>query len=152
MAIVKWQPYRRSLSPLGNWFEWSGRMNQLLDNVFGEDGEVENVAWGPNVDVVENDDNFQIVAELPGIKMDEVKISLADNVLTLKGEKKNEVSENKRNFYRAERRYGQFQRCFTLPSGMDAEKVRANMENGVLTITLPKAEEAKAREIPIKIK
>lgn len=152
MAIVKWQPYRRTLSPFGNWFDMSERMNQLLDNVFGEDGDVENVTWGPNVDVIENDDNFQIMAELPGIKMDDVKISLSDSVLILKGEKKNEVSENKRNCYRVERRYGQFQRSFSLPSNVSADQVRANLENGVLTITVPKAEETKAREIPIKIK
>ena len=148
MPIVKWEPYRRTLSPWRNWFEMPEQMSQLLDNVFGEDGD--NVAWGPSVDVVENDENFQIVAELPGIKMEDVNISLTDNVLTLKGEKKNDVSENKRNYCRVERNYGQFQRSFSLPSSADATKVKANLENGVLTITLPKAEQAKAREIPIQ--
>ena len=151
MAIVKWEPYRRTLTPFRNWFEMNDRLTHVLDNIFGED-DTEKVVWGPSVDVVENDDNFQIMAELPGIKMDEVKINLSDNVLTIKGEKKNEISENKRNFYRVERCYGQFQRSFTLPSSVDASKVQANLENGVLTITLPKAEQAKAREIPIKTK
>ena len=151
MAIVKWEPYRRTLSPLRNWFDMTSQMNQFLDNIFGED-DTDKVAWGPSVDVVENDDNLQIMAELPGIKMDEVKISLTDNILTVKGEKKNEVSESKRNFYRVERCYGRFQRSFTLPSTVDAERVKASLENGVLTITLPKAEQAKAREIPIKVK
>jgi len=150
MPIVKWEPYRRTLSPWRNWFEMPDRMNQLLDNVFGEDGD--NVAWGPSVDVVENDNNFQIVAELPGIKMEDVNISLTDNILTLKGEKKNEVSENKRNYCRVERNYGKFQRSFSLPSSVDAGKVKANLDSGVLTITLPKAEQAKAREIPIQAK
>jgi HSP20 family protein len=149
MAIVKWEPYRRTLSPFGNWFDMTSRMNQMLDNIFGED-DGDKTVWGPSVDVVENDDSYQIMAELPGIKMDDVKISLADNVLTVKGEKKNEISESKRSFYRVERCYGQFQRSFTLPSSVDAEKVKANLDNGVLTITLPKAEQAKAREIAIK--
>jgi len=149
MAIVKWEPYRRTLSPFGNWFDMTSRMNQMLDNIFGED-DGDKTVWGPSVDVVENDDSYQIMAELPGIKMDDVKINLADDVLTVKGEKKNEVSESKRSFYRVERCYGRFQRSFTLPSSVDAEKVKANLDNGVLTITLPKAEQAKAREIPIK--
>ena len=150
MSIVKWEPYRRALSPWRSWFDMPERMSQLLDNVFGED--MDTVTWGPSVDVVENDDNFQIIAELPGIKMEDVNISLADNILTLKGEKKNEISENKRNFYRVERSYGRFQRSFSLPSTVDAERVQANLDNGVLTITLPKSEKAKAREIPIKTK
>jgi len=149
MAIVKWEPYRRTLSPFGNWFDMTSRMNQMLDNIFGED-DGDKTVWGPSVDVVENDDSYQIMAELPGIKMDDVKINLADDVLTVKGEKKNEVSESKRSFYRVERCYGRFQRSFTLPSSVDAKKVKANLDNGVLTITLPKAEQAKAREIPIK--
>ena len=150
MSIVRWEPYRRTLSPWRNWAEMSDRMNQLLDNVFGEDEA--NVAWGPSVDVVENDNNFQIVAELPGIKMEDVNISLTDNVLTLKGEKKNEVSEEKRNYCRIERSYGRFQRSFSLPSSVDSDKVQANLDNGVLTITLPKSEKAKAREIKIQAK
>ncbi|MBM3324834.1 MAG: Hsp20/alpha crystallin family protein [Calditrichaeota bacterium] len=150
MAIIKWEPYRRTLTPLRGWFEWSNQMSQLMDNIFGESAESDVVAWGPAVDIAENDDNYQIVAELPGIRMDEVKISLENNVLTIRGEKRHEVTENKRNYRRIERCYGQFQRSFTLPSSVNAEEVKAEMDNGVLTITLPKAEEAKAREIPIK--
>jgi HSP20 family protein len=150
MAIIKWEPYRRTLSPFGNWFDMTSRMNQVLDNIFGED-DGDKTVWGPSVDVVENDDSYQIMAELPGIKMEDLNINLADNVLTVKGEKKREVSEEKKaNYYWTECCYGQFQRSFTLPSSVDAEKVKANLDNGVLTITLPKAEQAKAREIPIK--
>jgi HSP20 family protein len=152
MAIIKWEPYRRTLSPMRGWFEMSNQMNQLMDSIFGESTESDVVAWGPAVDIAENDDNYQIVAELPGIRMDEVKISLENNVLAIKGEKKHEVSENKRNYHRIERCYGQFQRSFTLPSSVSAEKVKAEMDNGVLTVTMPKAEEAKAREVPIKTK
>ncbi|MFH1011913.1 MAG: Hsp20/alpha crystallin family protein, partial [bacterium] len=137
-------------SPMRGWFEMSNHMNQLMNSIFAESTESDAVPWGPAVDIAENDDNFQIVAELPGIRMDEVKISLEDHVLTVRGEKKHEVSENKRNYHRIERCYGQFQRSFTLPSSVNADKVKAEMDNGVLTISLPKAEEAKAREIPIK--
>jgi HSP20 family protein len=126
------------------------RMNQMLDSIFGEGGESEVVAWGPVVDIEEDENRFQITAELPGIKLDEVKISIENNVLALKGEKKREVTENKGNYHRVERSYGRFQRSFTLPSTVNADKVKAEMDNGILVITLPKAEEAKAREIPIK--
>lgn len=150
MAIIKWEPYRRTLTPFRSWVDMMDRMNQLMDGIFGEGVESDAVAWGPAVDITENDDSFQITAELPGIRMDEVKISLENNVLTIKGEKKSEVTKNKRNYRRIERCYGQFQRSFNLPSSVNAEKVKAEMDNGVLTVTLPKAEEAKAREIPIK--
>lgn len=150
MAIIKWEPYRRTLTPFRSWFDMNDRMSQVLESIFGENGESEAATWGPAVDVEENDDRFQITAELPGIKMDEVKISVENNVLTVKGEKKHEVTENKGNYHRVERCYGRFQRSFSLPSTVNADKVKAEMDNGVLTVTLPKAEEAKAREIPIK--
>jgi HSP20 family protein len=108
--------------------------------------------WGPNVDIVENADAFEIHAELPGVKQEEVKITLHDNVLTLSGEKKQETKEDKDNVLRIERNYGRFERSFSLPTTVKADAVRAAFEDGVLKITLPKAETAKARQIEIEVK
>lgn len=102
------------------------------------------------VDVVENNEAYVIKAELPGISKNDVKITLHENVLTIKGEKKQEKEEKDRNFHRVERSYGSFERSFTLPSGVKDDKIEAAYKDGILTITLPKAEEAKPKEIEVK--
>ncbi|MBU0690388.1 Hsp20/alpha crystallin family protein, partial [bacterium] len=104
----------------------------------------------PNVDIVENEDSYEIHAELPGVTEEEVNVTLNNNVLTLSGEKKQEVKDEKENFVRVERTYGKFERSFSLPSNIQADKVDANYKDGVLSIKVPKAEEAKSRSIKIK--
>jgi len=108
----------------------------------------------PAVDVVENETSYQFIAELPGLDEKDVEVSMADNVLTIKGEKKDEKEEKKKEYYRAERRFGSFRRSFELPAGVDQNKIEANFQKGVLTITLPKTAEAqkKAKKIPITAK
>jgi len=106
--------------------------------------------WAPDVDVIENDDNYEIRAELPGLKEEEVNITLSDNVLTLSGEKKQEIKDEKDNYVRVERTYGKFERSFSLPTNIVADKVDADYKDGVLTISIPKADEAKSRTIKIK--
>jgi HSP20 family protein len=106
----------------------------------------------PVVDVVEKEKEFQISAELPGLDEKDIEVSVADDLLTIKGEKKEEKEERAKNYYVSERRYGALQRSFQLPSGIDAEKIEANFQKGVLTLTLPKTPEAQTKEKRIAIK
>jgi len=105
----------------------------------------------PRVDIAETNGELVVAAELPGLTRDDVSIRIENNVLTLKGEKKQEEEEKATNYHRIERSYGAFSRSFSLPSTVDASKVRAGFKDGVLTITLPKTEEAKGKEIPIEV-
>jgi len=144
---------RRSSAPLAD----LRRLNQWVDGAFATwpfspDSAVRSGAvWTPAVDIVEGKDEIRLVAELPGLAPDDVKLSLENRTLTIKGEKKAPVVEEKDALvHRFERSYGSFERSFTLPEGIDGDRVQATFEYGVLTISLPKAEKAKAREIVIK--
>jgi HSP20 family protein len=106
----------------------------------------------PTADVVEGEKDYKITAELPGMSEKELEIALAGDVLTLKGEKKEEHEEKGKNRYVSERRYGSFQRSFALPDDADPEKIQAAFKNGVLTVTLPKRPEAQAKRRTIEVK
>jgi HSP20 family protein len=108
----------------------------------------------PAFDVVEKESAFQISAELPGLDEKDVEVTLADDVLTIKGEKKEEKEEKDKNYYRSERRFGSFQRVFELPPGIDQGKIEASFQKGVLKVVLPKSAEAqkKAKKIAISAK
>ena len=112
----------------------------------------ETIGWMPAMEIIEKDDALIVTAELPGVAMKDVDITLEDGVLTIRGEKKEEKKESEEGrFHMWERRYGSFQRAFTLPKAVDAGKITAKFENGVLTIMLAKTEKAKVqgRKIPI---
>ena len=131
------------------------RLNALLDEAFTGwpvGNGVATSAWLPSVDVFEDKESLKIVAELPGLKPEDVKITLENSTLTLRGEKKQVAEEKTERVHRYERSYGSFERSFSLPNTVDADKVAASFENGVLTITLPKAEKAKPREIAVAAK
>ena len=149
MAITRWRP-TRELRPWGSMFELNRPMSRMLEEFFGSDGG-DILYWGPNVDIVENGDTYEIHAELPGVKQEDAKLSLNNNVLTISGEKKQEVKEDRDNIVRVKRSYGRFERSFSLPSGVQADQVRASFHDGVLKIVLPKAEQAKARQINIEV-
>jgi HSP20 family protein len=106
----------------------------------------------PSVDVAETDKAFEISAELPGMAEDNIDVSLADGVLTLRGEKKEEKEQKEKGYYLSERRFGSFQRSFRLPEGVDEDRIEAKFDKGVLKITLPKMPEAakQAKKIAIK--
>jgi HSP20 family protein len=147
MAITRWRPFRDMVSI-------QDEMNKLFDDFFGRPlvrpGWTEGV-WSPSVDVSEDKDNVIIKAEMPGVSKDDVKISVQDNVLTLKGEKKQEKEEKDKNYHRIERSYGSFCRSFQLPTTVKTDKIKASYKGGVLSVTLPKTEEVKPKEIPIGI-
>ncbi|WP_298267020.1 Hsp20/alpha crystallin family protein [Geobacter sp.] len=147
MAIVKYSPFR----DLRNLQE---QMNRLLDLAWSREGgeELREGAWQPPVDIFE-DENFVVIkAELPGIDQKDIEVRIEDNTLTLRGERKHEEEVRKENYHRIERYYGGFQRSFSLPHTIDQEKVKATCDKGVLTITLPKREETKPKQINVEVK
>lgn len=129
----------------------------FFDRFFGDQGfETDgaelapaNRSWLPPVDIYENENAFIATADLPGLDKKDIEVSLEDSVLTVSGERSFEKNGEQGSFRRVERAYGTFRRSFTLPSGVDAAKVDASFENGVLTLTLPKSELAKSRKISV---
>lgn len=106
----------------------------------------------PAIDVVEGDHEFTVTCELPGLEHKDIDVSIAANVLTVKGEKKNERKEKKGKYYKKESWSGSFQRTLPLPTSVSADKIAAELKDGILTITLPKKEEAKPKQISVNIK
>jgi HSP20 family protein len=106
----------------------------------------------PRVDVVEGENEYEITAELPGIEERDVEVKVSNGTLTIRGEKKEEKEERKKDFYLSERRYGSFQRSFAVPEGVDADKIEATFKKGVLTVVLPKTAEALKQEKKIAVK
>jgi HSP20 family protein len=125
-----------------------------LDRWFDRDGSADlGGAWGPVVDVRETEDSLVLEAELPGLRSEDVSVSVEDGVLTVSGEKKREIEEGTEgNYHFTERRFGRFERSFRLPRSLNTDAVQAEFSSGVLTIVLPKAEEAKPRRIDVKVK
>jgi HSP20 family protein len=124
-------------------------VERFLNRPFSRNLEVLTEEWMPLVDIAETKDEVIVKAEIPGMTKEEISISLSDNVLTLRGEKKKEKEEKGKTFYRMERSYGSFVRSLTLPTAVLAGKVKAVYKDGVLEITLPKSEQVKSKEIPI---
>lgn len=121
-----------------------------LDQPFGAFGRWD--TGGPRMDVTETESAIEVSVELPGIDQKDVDVSLTNSALTIKGEKKSEQEESKKGYHLLERSYGSFYRSIPLPSGVDEDKVAAQFKNGVLTVTLPKTEEALPRVRKIEVK
>ena len=133
------------------------RLNSFLDEAisgfpFGAENGTLTAAWTPAVDVFEDKDAVKIVAELPGVKPEDVKISLENQTLTVRGEKKQVAEEKTERVHRYERTYGAFERTFALPGTVDADRIEAAFADGLLTVTLPKVERARPRQIEIRTK
>lgn len=131
------------------------RLNHFLDEAFAgmpnpEQGSVITSAWFAPTDVSEDADGIQISMELPGVDPEVVRLSLENNVLTIRGEKRHQAEQKNERIHRFERTYGTFERTFVLPSTVDPEKIDARYENGVLFVSIPKAERAKPREIRVR--
>lgn len=106
--------------------------------------------WTPAVDIYDDRDKYVVKAELPGMKKEDINITVEGNTLTISGERKEEEEHRERESYRAERFYGRFQRSLTLPARVDPNKIQANYKDGVLTVTVPKSEEARPKQIQVK--
>ncbi|MBW3660613.1 MAG: Hsp20/alpha crystallin family protein [Gemmatimonadetes bacterium] len=145
--LTRYRPYRSPLSALPR------ELDRLMDEALGtmEWGRGENLRnWFPVTDVSETPEHLSLRLEVPGLSRDQIKISVEDNMLTVRGEKKQETTREDETFYRTERSYGSFERSFSLPTHFDKDAIHASLEDGVLTIRVPRREEAKAREISIE--
>lgn len=133
----------------------SSRISRLLNDALGGiDWQYQDSAgasWVPPVDIFEQNDAIRIMAEVPGVRPADVKISLENNVLTIHGQKHQLAEERTERVHRYERTYGVFERTFTLPSTVDANNIKASYADGVLTVTLPKMAEARPRQIQIEV-
>jgi HSP20 family protein len=145
MAMSRWDPFRE-LSSIQN------ELNRLFGRTFGvEEGEeIRAAAWVPPVDVAETQDRFVITAELPGVKPEDVDISVENSILRIRGERRFYDEQKEDDFHRIERRFGSFARSITLPPTADSDSIQASFDAGVLRIEVPKREEAKPRKIQVK--
>ncbi len=152
MKLVRWNPVRDIVS------SFSRDLDPFFDDGFFNDRWLNlplmrglERHWSPVVDFEEKEDEIVINAELPGMKKSDVELSVENNVLALKGEKKEERREGDKDsdYFRNERFFGKFERCFTLPATVEADKTKATFKDGVLRISLPKKEESKSRKITI---
>ena len=147
MTLTQWEPSR-------DFLQLQDRINRVFSDAFGRGGDeglMSHGTWIPPVDIYQNgSDELVLKAELPDMKQEDIEITVDNNTLTIKGEKKiaEEVKDDQ--ILRVERRYGTFTRSFSLPPTVDASKVEAQYKNGILTLKLPLREEAKPRQIPVK--
>lgn len=146
MSITRYDPFR-DLRGLQD--EVNRLFSTNLSRSFSDDESIARGAWTPNVDIYENKDQIVLEAELPGMKREDFELTIENNVLTLRGERRFEKKEENDNYHRVERAYGSFTRSFTLPQTVSAEGATAEYKNGVLRVTLHKREEVKARRIEI---
>lgn len=152
MALVKWNPAKELLNIER---EFNRMFNSLSSRFgFGENGddELENAVWMPLTDIIEEDDKYVLHLDLPGISKKDVKISYSNGQLTISGERKQEKEKKGATYHRVERTYGKYYRSFNLPDKIKEDKIEAEFKDGALTITIPKAEEAKPKEIEVKVK
>ncbi len=149
MTLVRWRP-RREWDPFAGLLDLHRDFSDIFAPLARTEGEVGQ--WIPPVDVYSDDAKLVVQAELPGIKQEELDVNFHDGVLTIKGERKHESETKEEGYHRVERTYGTFHRAVRLPAEVDGEKAKAELKDGVLTITLPKAEQAKARKIKIEAK
>jgi HSP20 family protein len=148
MALIRWDPFREMSS-------LQERMNRLMSDFrtrspLGEE-EMAQGAWIPAVDIYETKESIVLNVELPGVTQQDLALEVKDNTLTIRGEKKLEKDVKEESFHRMERTYGSFMRAFTLPSTVSQDKVKAKFKDGVLEIMLPKAEEAKPKQIRVEV-
>ena len=142
--------YLTTRRPMRNPFNLQNVFNDLFGS-HEDETDMGHTSWMPTVDISETETGFEIRAELPGVSENDVNVSVTDNVLTVKGEKRQETEKEGKNYHRMERRYGSFQRSFTLPRHVEMSDIKAGFKVGVLTLEIPKAEAAKPTEIPITV-
>jgi HSP20 family protein len=158
MTMERWRP-TRGLIPWSPFREIE-EMERRFDEVFGHSLlpsiwrrlPMEQMAWAPAIDVFEKGDKLVVKAEVPGMKEDDIHVSVEGDMLTIRGEKKTESEVKEEDYYRSERSYGSFFRSVALPSTVDASKIEADYENGVLEVTLPKKPEVKPKKVAVKKK
>jgi HSP20 family protein len=158
MTVIRWKPMRdiSRWAPVTDLSSEFVTMQKEIDRMFDRfrggiaDPGAATDLW-PSVDIVEDEKDFVVNVELPGVRREDVKITVNEGVLTVKGEKKQDREIKEDQYRRLERAFGAFERSFTLPTSVQSEKIGANFNHGVLTITIPKAEQAKSREIEVRV-
>ena len=152
MELMKRTP-RKAPDTWNNLMSLQQEINSLFENDFfpASDGLFDR-NYSPAVDVIENPDEYLVSCELPGMAEADIDVQVADNVLTIKGEKKDDGVDTGKRWYKRETWYGSFQRTIPLPSGIESDKIRGELENGILRLTLPKREEVKPKQISVKVK
>lgn len=153
MSIIRWQKQDASAWPaFGPLFNLRDELDRLFAGPFTDLARSSQFAsvWNPAIDLFEDKDNLIVKAELPGLKKEEIEVSLDDGALSISGERKNEPKLEDAETCRAERFTGRFQRTFTLPAEVKTDQVQAQYQDGILTVTLPKTELAKPKQIEIK--
>lgn len=146
MLVKRWAPLGTIQDDINRLFDTALRAGNLPSVEEGLEGR----EWTPEIDIYENDDNFVIEADIPGMDIKDIKIEVQDNTLTIKGEKKFEEKTEEDKYIRVERLYGSFYRSLSLPMNVDSDKIDANYKDGTLVLTLPKTEQAKPKQIKVK--
>jgi HSP20 family protein len=149
-TLTRWEPFREMEDFQNRLSTLFGRMPIRRPNGHGRE-EITLADWTPLADIIEDEREYLIKAELPELKREDVKVTVENGVLTISGERKFEKEEKKRKFHRVERGYGTFVRSFTLPDDADGNKVKAEFKNGVLTVRLLKSEHAKPKQIEVNV-
>jgi HSP20 family protein len=145
MPIIRCRPMRDVNS-------LHSEINRMFEDLWGTgEGETRTMRNMPPADIVEDKDHFRVTLEVPGLKKEEIKVTLQDHSLIISGEKKRETEEKDKTYHRVERSYGTFVRTFELPSEVDANKINAEFKDGILIITIPKSEESKPKEIQVQV-
>jgi HSP20 family protein len=156
MSLIRWNAARDLPTFPSDVMNMQREINRMFDSFFrggpADDGTSVSSDWLPAVDIAEHENEYTVKLELPGVTREDVKITMQNNVLSVHGEKKREKESKASNYHRVERSYGAFQRNFTLPSTVKADRIDASYADGILTIVLPKAEEAKPKQIEVKVK
>ena len=143
--LTRWEPAREMMT-------LREAMDRLFDDAFTRPLSIRDGWSAPAIDMYQTDDEIVVKASLPGFKADDVQINITGDVLTLKGELKHEEEKKEKAWHMREQRWGSFERSIALPTNVVADRANADFENGILTITLPKAEEARPRTISVKAK
>jgi HSP20 family protein len=150
MSVTRWDPFRDLLTI-------QDEMTRLFDRAFSGRGDRSEGAqprlraWAPALDIAEEKDTYVVTAEVPGVKADDLDITLEEGLLTIQGQRRFEEETGDRQYHRIERHYGSFRRAITLPSQVQTDQIQARFEDGVLTVRVPKAEEAKPRKIQVQL-
>ena len=144
------KPARRGLSPFPEVMDLQRSLDRLFGGGYMTGGESTTSAWQPSVDIFENESDIVIKVELPEVNREDVQVNLDDRTLTIRGERKLEFEDKRDGYHRIERSYGQFARSFTVPPNINREGLKASYKDGILRVTLPKAEEAKPRQITVE--
>jgi HSP20 family protein len=146
MTLIRWKPSR-------DLFSLQDEVNRMFENFF-EGSTAANTnggIWSPATDIQETKDDFIVSVELPGMRREDIKVTVQDDALTIRGERKQEHEQKDTSYHRVERSYGFFSRSFTLPAAVKEGQIDAIYQDGILRVTLPKAEEVKPKQIPISV-